>query len=395
MKNFKAIYITMILLIGGSCVILCPNVLLADDIRDQKKELEDIKKELEDSAKRLDSLKSIEKKILKEVSNYEQRASMNKTVLTRLNKQLSELRKDIDVSRNQIEYHESRYTSARNRFLGNLKYYYSGALPGQMEPGNEIVKEKDAFRRLVYLRSLAAYDREDLTRAEDYLKTAEREYDGLVDQEKSTSDIRNKKRSEYTLITTQQEKHKKDLSRLRRRKEDEADRLITLTEEARQMEELIARLEKARQARIRSEVQTQFDFNTGNFVTYKGGLLAPVKGKVVKGFGWKKDQITNLESFSPGIEIKGTKDAPVAAVADGVITYLGNLRGYGNFVIIEHEDGFYSTVAGMDSLTVSQNQLVTRGEKLGISLTGIVKLELRQGRKPLDPIEWIRIDSFR
>ena len=178
-------------------------------------------------------------------------------------------------------------------------------------------------------------------------------------------------------------------------KESEADKLITLTEAARQMEELISRLEQARLDRERSSAPIDFNFETGNFVSYKGGLAAPLKGKVVGGFGWKTDKITKLKSFSPGIDILSRKNTPVMAVAPGAVAYIGNLRGYDNFVIVEHEDGYYSTYAGLDDLRVVQYQIVDKGDIIGKTPDGNIKFELRQGREPLDPVEWIRIDSFK
>ncbi len=367
----------------------------ASDIVEQKGELEKIKNEIESSSKKLDSLKGAEQKILKDVSNYEQKASMGKTVISRLNNQLSSLRKDIGESKSQLDRSTEEYNSRRNRFLNNLKYYYYGTRSGDADLNGAIKKEKDAFEKLIYLKSLARYDKGDVFKSKEYVAAADEEYAGLVDQEKSVSNVRDKKRTEYTIVTAQKETREKELSKLRRKKESEADKLITLSAAAQQMEDLIARLENARLARENTEGQVDFNFNTGNFASYKGGLLAPVKGEILRSFGWKTDPVTKLKSYSPGIEIKGNKYASVVAIADGVITYIGNLRGYGNFVIVEHEDGFFSTYAGLDNLKVVQNQLVGRGRILGQTPTGTVKFELRQGRTALDPILWVKIDSFK
>jgi len=124
-------------------------------------------------------------------------------------------------------------------------------------------------------------------------------------------------------------------------------------------------------------------------------LPAPLKGTVTSSFGWKTDKITKLKSYSPGIEIKGRKNTSVVSIAPGMVVYIGNLRGYDNFVIVEHEDGYYSTYAGLDDVRVVQNQIIGRGDKLGVVSNGEIKFELRQGREPLDPVEWIRIDSFK
>jgi septal ring factor EnvC (AmiA/AmiB activator) len=371
------------------------NLLAAQEkILDQKKELEGIKSEMETSEKQLDSLRSAEKKILKEISDYEQRATINKTVLDRLNKQLADLRKSLGDAGDNLNTSRNQYSTSRERFINNIKYYYIGVSSSLLRSDESVQADMDAYRKLIYLGAVAAYDREDLSKSSEYLSSAEQGYRDLKDMERSVDEVRTKKKSEYTIVTSKMETREKDLSKVRRKKEIEADRLVTLAEAARQMEELIDRLENARIAREKDELKTAFDFKTGNFRSYKGGLYAPARGRVVKSFGWKSDDITKLKSFSPGIEIQGKENTVVSCVANGVIAYVGDLRGYGKFIIIEHEDGYYSTYAGLDDLSVEPNQLVIKGEKIGVSKSGRVKFELRQGKEPLDPVEWIRIDSF-
>ncbi len=391
----KLYYRGFLITVFMSALLIISAPITGSDIVEQKGELEKIKNDIKSSEKKLDSLKNVEHQILKDVSNYEQRALMDKTVIRRLNNQLAALRKDIGDSKSQLDNSTDEYNSRHNRFLNNLKYYYYGTRSSDDESNSAIKREKEAFERLVYLKALARYDKGDVFQAKEYLAGADEEYAGLVNQEKSVGSVRDKKRTEYTIIKAQKEVREKELSKLRRKKESEADKLVTLSATAQQMEDLITRLENARLARANAEGQAEFDFNTGNFVSYKGGLPAPVKGKILRNFGWKTDAITKLKSYSPGIEIKGKKHASVIAIANGVVTYIGNLRGYGNFVIVEHEDGFFSTYAGLDNLKVVRNQLVGRGKILGKTLTGIVKFELRRGRKALDPIMWVKIDSFK
>jgi murein DD-endopeptidase MepM/ murein hydrolase activator NlpD len=259
----------------------------------------------------------------------------------------------------------------------------------------EIDREKEAYRKIVYLKALADYDRKDLTRSTEYLTRAESDYDAITSEVQKVDKAHRDKRSEYVILSSNMESRERDLSKLRRKKEREADKLVTLSEAARQMEELISRLEQARADRERADIKTEFDFATGNFAGYKGGLPTPLRGKITSGYGWKQDPITALKSFSPGIEIKGSSNSPVIAVADGVVAYTGALRGYGNFAIIEHEDGYYSMTAGLDMVAVEKGQIVSRGQILGKTQTGRIKFELRQGRSSVDPVEWIRIDSFK
>jgi septal ring factor EnvC (AmiA/AmiB activator) len=116
---------------------------------------------------------------------------------------------------------------------------------------------------------------------------------------------------------------------------------------------------------------------------------------VIRTFGHFEDEITKLKSFSPGIVIQSQSGRTVVSVADGIVAYVGNLRGYDNFVIMDHGDQYYTTYGGLGEALVSPNEYVLAGSELAtIGIDGEVKFELRRGREPLDPIKWIRIDSF-
>jgi len=385
-----------LLLIIPICFLLFAVIANADDILEQKKELEKIKNEIDQSKKNLDSLKQSEKNILNQLSEYEQRESMNKTVITRLNKELSSLRENIDDAAEKLNDAKESYNHNRQRYRDNIRSYYTGLNIGTDFQTGKLWNDLDAFRRKVYLKSLAQFEKQRLSEASDALDETEKEYSGLVDQEKSVDRVKNQKQSEYAIITSKMKRSEKELTRVRRKKADEADRLITLSEAARQMEDLLARLERDRMGRQDgNRAGIDFDFETGNFVSYKGKLPTPLSGKVINSFGWKTDRITNLKSFSPGIEIEGRANSHVVAISSGVVAYSGYIRGYGNFIILEHEDGFYSTYAGLADMYVIKNQLISRGERVGYSSDGKIKFELRKGKEPLDPVEWINIDAFK
>ena len=93
--------------------------------------------------------------------------------------------------------------------------------------------------------------------------------------------------------------------------------------------------------------------------------------------------------------IKGKAGRDIVAAAAGRIAYTGSLRGYGDFIIINHDDRYFSTYAGISGLVVSEGQYVYSGSRLAAAAAdGVVRFELRRGRDPLDPVEWIRLDAF-
>lgn len=158
---------------------------------------------------------------------------------------------------------------------------------------------------------------------------------------------------------------------------------------------------------------------TAGAVTATTGTVAPVATGVTAGAGgvsatvnttppaqsninWKwptNGNVVQLFSTSDGgnkgIDISGSKGQAVYAAAPGRVVYAGNaLRGYGNLIIIKHNDDFLSAYAHNDSISVKDQQEVSGGQqiaKMGSTGTNSVKLhfEIRYKGKSVDPMRYL------
>lgn len=114
----------------------------------------------------------------------------------------------------------------------------------------------------------------------------------------------------------------------------------------------------------------------------------PVSGNIIQGF-------SNSDGGNKGIDIGGSRGQAVKAAASGRVVYAGNaLRGYGNLIIIKHNDDFLSAYAHNDKLLVTDQQEVRAGQeiaKMGSSGTNAVKLhfEIRYKGKSVDPLHYL------
>ena len=103
--------------------------------------------------------------------------------------------------------------------------------------------------------------------------------------------------------------------------------------------------------------------------------------------------IANFTDANKGIDIGGTKNAPVLAAAAGKVVYSGaGLRGYGRLVIIKHNNTWLSAYAHNEKILVMEGEGVKKGQKIaemGNSDADQVKLhfEIRKQGKPVDPLK--------
>ena len=112
------------------------------------------------------------------------------------------------------------------------------------------------------------------------------------------------------------------------------------------------------------------------------GFIWPANGTLIAGFD---------EAKNKGLDIAGKAGDPVNAAADGQVVYAGSgLRGYGNLIILKHNNTFLTAYAHNQALLVKEDQKVRKGQKIaemGKSDSDRVKLhfEVRRQGKPVDP----------
>ncbi|EHP43173.1 peptidoglycan-binding protein LysM [Cupriavidus basilensis OR16] len=114
-------------------------------------------------------------------------------------------------------------------------------------------------------------------------------------------------------------------------------------------------------------------------------LAWPVTGQLIGRFD---------EKGNKGIDIAGKKGDSVQAADDGRVIHVGPLRGYGNLVIIKHNDTYLTAYGHNDKVLVTEQATVRKGQKIaemGNSDTDRVKLhfEVRKNGKPVDPMRYL------
>ncbi|WP_423414408.1 LysM peptidoglycan-binding domain-containing protein [Hyphomicrobium sp. B1] len=120
-------------------------------------------------------------------------------------------------------------------------------------------------------------------------------------------------------------------------------------------------------------------------------LRWPASGKIIAGFGSRPDGTHN-----DGINLQVPLGTDVHAAESGVVAYAGSeLKGYGNLVLLRHDNGWVTAYAHNDELLVKRGDKVRRGQVIAkAGKTGSVDrpqlhFELRQGSRPVDPIPYL------
>ncbi len=126
-------------------------------------------------------------------------------------------------------------------------------------------------------------------------------------------------------------------------------------------------------------------------------LGKPLNGRITSRFGKRRDPFNGRISFHDGIDIRGRRGAEIYATAGGVITRAGRNGGYGNYVELQHRDGYETAYAHMKKILVKRGQKVKRGDVIGLvgntgrSTGPHLHYEIRRNDKVLDPARYMDI----
>lgn len=129
----------------------------------------------------------------------------------------------------------------------------------------------------------------------------------------------------------------------------------------------------------RTDTQTSSQSSSAESST-SSAFIWPVKGRIVQPFS----------TLNKGIDIGASAGTPVKAAADGDVVFVGNVKGYGNLVILRHTKELVTAYGRNGTITVKQGQKVTKGQKIADvgksdDSETRVHFEVRRNGKSLDP----------
>jgi septal ring factor EnvC (AmiA/AmiB activator) len=122
----------------------------------------------------------------------------------------------------------------------------------------------------------------------------------------------------------------------------------------------------------------------------RGRLPYPAAGRVVGLYG----QTSETGLARKGILIETRDGARVIAPYDGLVVYAGKFRGYGQILILEHGEGYHTLLAGLSRIDAEIGQWLAAGEPVGLMESPdrdapVLYVELRRNGQPINPLPWL------
>lgn len=125
------------------------------------------------------------------------------------------------------------------------------------------------------------------------------------------------------------------------------------------------------------------------------GVIMPASGEIVLRYG----QPNSLGETNRGLTLKPYPGAPIVAPLDGLVRFAGRFKGYGELLILEHDGGYHSLIAGFGRLDARIGQQVLAGEPIGVTALPQIGttddptlyFEFRSNGQPINPVQGLAL----
>ena len=309
--------------------------------------------------------------------------------LTTLKEKIIKVSNDLRMSEESLFETDLRLRNLRQKKTAYLENFYKDqqAMGGLVSAARKysqtsmpsmLVQAKpiDAARASIVMKSMIP----GISRQSTYLKAQLSEIDkianDIMDQlQLQTQQNRELNKQQYSLAALLEERNKVYQSTENQRREQEKEVAI-LTKESRDLEDLMEKLKLKNQ-------YSAAGINTAR-IPFPPHILLPAPGTVKTGFGDTDD----LGAESKGITFLTRAGSSVIVPLAGTVKFAGTFQNYRQILIVEHQGGYHSLIAGLARIDTVVGASLAAGEPVGVaeaSGSPQIYYELRQNGKPVNP----------
>jgi len=401
-----------------------------NQIDSRKEELTKLRNEISRLENELAQKNKKEKKTLEDLDNISKQNFLVNKLLTKLRSEEAQKENEINKSVSTIALIENEIDLLQKNYAKYVTATYKNGIHTEWETILDANSFQQAVIRLEYLKRFSVSREKDLVKleankknlliAKAKLETEKKEKEVLTQQKEVEEKTLSKKLKDQKSILAEIKKDKKKISKSvsdkRKSEQKIRDMIVKLFEEAeakrkkeeelklkreeeqrlKKTETVVSKETKTKKEVLQSDYET--DLSTSNFTSFselKGKLNWPIsKGKVVRKFGESLNPNLKTLTVNYGVDIRASGDMSVKCVAEGVVSAVEWLPGYGTVLIISHK-GNYRTVYGhLSEVFVKEGDKIKTGgviAKVGESVEGnILHFEVWSGRQNVNPELWLR-----
>ena len=369
-----------------------------DPLQAEQRKLQQTQKQLKEEKERVAAARARETSLLAELEEIERRLAVKQHEVARLETRIKRAQAEIQLFRGDISKLERQRAGQVNALASRLRAMYrvhaqGGALP-------VILSGDDPVTRAAAVRHLASLAALDARLIQEYRVTSERLADrkGREEaQQRELASLHEEAKQEQAEVDREAAKRRTLLAKVRDERAYHERMVGELTEASHRLEAFIRELQ-AKQRKLAKVPPPKGGIEPPavGFGTLKGRLPWPTEGRIVTGFGAQVHPRFGTRTFRNGVDIEAAVGRDVSAVHAGHVIYTGWFKGYGNLIIVDHGNEYYTLYAHVAEIEAKEGEDVRQGQRIGTvgdtgSLAGPrLYFEVRYQGKPQDPEQWLR-----
>jgi septal ring factor EnvC (AmiA/AmiB activator) len=369
-----------------------------DPVQTEQRKLQQTQKQLREERERAAAARARETSLLAELEEIERRLAGKQREVGRLDSRIKKAQSDVQMFRGEISKLERQRAGQMIALAGRLRVMYrvhaqGGALP-------VILSGEDPVTRAVAVRHLASLAALDARLIQEYRVTSERLADrkGKEEaQQQELASLHEEAKREQAEVDREVAKRRVILAKVRDERAYHERMVGELTEASHRLEAFIRELQaKQRKLARVPPPKGGIEAPAVGFGALRGRLPWPTEGRIVTGFGAQVHPRFGTRTFRNGVDIEAAVGREVLAVHAGHVIYTGWFKGYGNLIIVDHGNEYYTLYAHIAEIEAKEGEDVRQGQRIGTvgdtgSLAGPrLYFEVRYQGRPQDPEQWLR-----
>ena len=364
-----------------------------------RRKLEEVKRQARENREQALKLKGKESAAVGQLHRTERELNVTRKRLTQLRYRREQLDNQLETTHADLIRQQQSLEEKRALLRRRLRHLYETGPASELEAVLSSTSFAQLLTRWDYLLMVAEQDRllmEDVRARKDVVETIEEKLTAHQRQILRTTQQTNAQNQRLAKQRAQRAETVHEIQTQRQAYEAAA---AELERTARALQGLLARLERQRrdEADKNKQAGRPAEPYTGDFARGQGSLDWPLRGQIVGSYGPETHPKFGTTINNDGIDIAASIGTTVKAVAKGKVAYTNDdYASYGQIVILNHGDGFYTLYGHLSEIGVSVGQEIAAGQMIARSgdsgsIKGpVLHFEVRRGSSALDPRNWLR-----
>jgi len=363
----------------------------ASEIESQMSKLDSIEMLIEQQKRIIKELEEDSSQVITEINHRQKKINTVQNYIKQIDRNILKLEKKMNrLSENTKEY--EKYKKELQLKLSPLipVYYriYTQMENFKLTPDPLFVKN---LTDLFYLKTIQALYTDKIKLYIDSIRMIDQHFMELMETKKATEELKSKQNTQYANLKKEKNALDNKLNTISENKDLQEKLYQQRLEDRNKILSWIKNFEQERKKQDDLEQILQYSFHQ-----LKKKLPWPVIGKIIKKFGMEVDPAYHTQTFMNGIEIESSIGKNVLCIAPGIVRYADWHRSYGEFIIIEHSQGYYSIYGNLGKISVTKgskifkNEIIGQVGDIGYKEKNSLFFGLYLGEQPLNPIHWLK-----